>query len=318
MPLLSVQNLYYDYGLKKALEDVSFDIHAGQTTALVGPNGAGKTTLLRCITGLDTPISGTIKLFGDDLYDDPRKARRRIGYISDSFGLYGKLTVRQCLLYMARAYKLPASEQNTRVDEVIALLGLAPYEKTLARQLSRGWRQRVGIGMAIIHKPDLLILDEPGSGMDPDSRHGLSILLRTLRDQGVTCIVSSHILSELEDYCTDMLVIKNGQVLDHVHLNDAAQSRPTRMIHIRLFEGHDAHPHLLTIRSQINVVNANTVDGQTHTILAELNGGAAEQTHLLSALVAANVPVLAFHEHKQTLQNQYIDLTRKNNQARAS
>ena len=211
MSILSVNDLCFDYGLKPALKDVSFSITQGSTTALVGPNGSGKTTLLRCLTGLDSPISGKIHVFDHDLSKDPRAARSRMGYISDSFGLFSRMSVYQCLLYMAKAYNLPADQQKPRVAEVIALLGLEPYQDTLARQLSRGWRQRVGIGMSIIHRPDLLLLDEPASGMDPDSRHALSNILRGLRDQGITCIVSSHILAELEDYCTDMLVIKNGR-----------------------------------------------------------------------------------------------------------
>lgn len=313
MSILSVNDLCFDYGLKPALKDVSFSITQGSTTALVGPNGSGKTTLLRCLTGLDSPISGKIHVFNHDLSKDPRAARSRMGYISDSFGLFSRMSVYQCLLYMAKAYNLPADQQKPRVAEVIALLGLEPYQDTLARQLSRGWRQRVGIGMSIIHKPDLLLLDEPASGMDPDSRHALSNILRGLRDQGITCIVSSHILAELEDYCTDMLVIKNGRVLNHVHLNSASTTTAniqTRMIALRV---QDASPALFIpkIQELRNVLDVAIAKDHPETILARISGDADAQREFLSSLLKHNIPVLDFHEHKETLQNQYIDLTRK-------
>lgn len=315
MTILSVSNLCFDYGLRPALKDVSFSITRGSTTALVGPNGSGKTTLLRCLTGLDSPIAGKIHVFGHDLSKDPRTVRGKMGYISDSFGLFSRLTVHQCLLYMAKAYGIPADQQKQRVAEVVSLLGLQHYEATLARNLSRGWRQRVGIGMAIIHKPELLLLDEPASGMDPDSRHALSVLLLALRDQGTTCIVSSHILAELEDYCTDMLVIKNGRVLDHVTLDGTTLHAPTapapsRVIALRV---QDVNPAAyLAAIEQLDSVTSATMATESHdTILIRIAGGAEAQRALLSALLNNNIPVLDFHERKDTLQNQYIDLTRK-------
>lgn len=311
MNILSVSDLCFNYDLKPALKDISFNIARGSTTALVGPNGSGKTTLLRCLTGLDSPISGKIHVFGQDLSKDQRIARSRMGYISDSFGLFSRMTVYQCLFYIAKAYGVPEEQQKERVAEVIALLGLEPYETSLATQLSRGWRQRVGIGMSIIHKPELLLLDEPASGMDPDSRHALSGLLRKLRDQGTTCIVSSHILAELEDYCTDMLVIKNGRVLDHVRLNtNPARNAPTRTIALRL---HDANPagFLSQIQKLNNVLNAAIAKDPDGTILTQISGGPDMQREFLASLLNNNIPVLDFHEHKDTLQNQYIDLTRK-------
>lgn len=311
MIILSAQNLIYDYGLKRALDDVSFSIQEGRITALVGPNGAGKTTLLRCITGLEPPISGVVTAFGENLFDDPRKSRRQIGYISDSFGLYPRLTVRQCLSFMARSYNIPAESQAARIDEIIELLELQQYAETLTSKLSRGWRQRVGVGMAIIHQPRLLLLDEPASGMDPDSRYKLSLLLLQLRNQGTSIIVSSHILSELEDYCTDMLVMKQGRILEHIHLNSDRSAHMERDVIITLLSAAAREKALPIISSQIGVATVRPDPAELQTIHVTLTGGPDGQARLLGALVRADIPILAYATRQHSLQNAYIDLTRK-------
>ena len=220
MAFIEVQNVTFEYPGKKALDDVSFSIPEGSVVALVGPNGAGKTTLMRCLVALDQPQSGKIIMNGVNVEEDPRAVHAMCGYLSDFFGLYDALSVRQCLTYAAWSQNLPAGKIAKTIDAVAEQTELVDMLEKKAGDLSRGYRQRLGIAMALIHDPKVLILDEPASGMDPEARIGLSRLMRRLRHTGKTIIVSSHILNELEDYCTAMLVIRDGKMSEHVTLKD--------------------------------------------------------------------------------------------------
>ena len=198
MKMVQVENLNFEYPEKRVLHDVSFDIDQGSVTALVGPNGAGKTTLLRCMVALEKVQSGKITIGGLDVSDHPRDVHHMTGYLSDFFGLYEGLSLRQCLTYMAWCQNVAALDVNKQVIDVAAEVGIDHILDQKAQTLSRGYRQRLGVGLALIHDPRLLILDEPSSGMDPDARIALSRMIRRLHKNGKTIIVSSHILNELE------------------------------------------------------------------------------------------------------------------------
>ena len=186
--MLEVRALRFDYPNHPALVDVSFTLPAGSVTALVGPNGAGKSTLMRCIAGLAEPLSGSVYLNGVAITDNPRLAHRDIGYLEDEFGLYDELTASQCLLYAAAARGVPDSSLDTRAEAVAAQLDITHCLPKRVRELSRGQRQRVAIGQAIISAPKLLVLDEPASGLDPEARASLAGLFRRLQADGITQI----------------------------------------------------------------------------------------------------------------------------------
>ena len=213
-PVLEVSALNFEYPGKRALTDVSFALPHGAVLALVGPNGAGKTTLMRSIAGLDEPMSGSITLDGVDVIAEPREAYRKLGYLSDFFGLYGALTVRQSLLHAAGMHALDAAQQTAAVALTAQRLELTSRLDARTDTLSRGWRQRVAIGQAMVHAPQVLLLDEPAAGLDPEARIGLAALFRQLRAEGMTLIVSSHILAELDQYSSHMLAIKEGRALE--------------------------------------------------------------------------------------------------------
>ena len=202
-PLVAVERLVYEYPTARALDEVSFVIERGSITALVGPNGAGKTTLMRCLAALQRPLSGAVEIDGYSTEEQPREVHRSVGYLSDFYGLYDQLTVEQTLRYAAARHGI---EEDTALS-VAERVGLAERLHVAADALSRGLRQRLAIASAILHKPMLLILDEPAAGLDPQARVDLSGLFMDLRAQGMTLIVSSHILSELEDYATDVLMM---------------------------------------------------------------------------------------------------------------
>lgn len=301
-PIISVRNLSFEYNGKKALENVSFDIPEGSVTALVGPNGAGKTTLLRCLVGLEKPVAGAITVAGTDVIDDPRGAHRSIGYLSDFFGLYDTLTVRQCLTYMAWCQKIAPSDINPRISALAAKLKLTEKLDELAGTLSRGNRQRLGIALALVHNPKILILDEPASGMDPEARARLSHMMLDLKAQGKTLIVSSHILNELEDYCTDMLVIRDGKVGDHVILKEY---RSYSAIRVRIAVAGGAGVHLEALKKISGVRDAAV---ECEHLTCNFASDAQALAQLLKDSVAAGIPVCGFTPAERKLQDAYMDL----------
>ena len=165
--MIKVDNLTYEYPDKRVLHSISCNIEQGEICALVGPNGAGKTTLLRNLAALELPFSGSIEIDGTITHEDPRLIHRKVGYLSDFFGLYEDLTVTQCLKYIAWCHKVNANEVQSTVEWAIKKLGLSKYKDTKAGELSRGLRQRLAIAQSILHKPRVLLLDEPASGLDP-------------------------------------------------------------------------------------------------------------------------------------------------------
>ena len=234
--MIDISQLVFEYPGHRALDGVSLRIAEGSVTALVGPNGAGKSTLLRCIAGLEQPLSGRIQVKGISVTDEPREVHRHLGYLSDFFGLYDRLSVQRCLEYSALAMGLPQRQAAGRAEEVAAQLGLGELLQRCPTELSRGQRQRVAIGQAIVHQPGVLLLDEPASGLDPEARGSLSQLFRQLQAQGMTLVVSSHILSELDEYCTHILSIRNGRIESHEALDQVSapipdESRPEMQLY---------------------------------------------------------------------------------------
>jgi ABC-2 type transport system ATP-binding protein len=298
--MIAADQLTYDYPGKRALDQVTFSLAATSITALVGPNGAGKTTLLRCIAGLDEPYSGSIAVAGIDVLRRPRDAHRQIGYLPDHFGLYAELTVRQCLLYAGRARGLDSAALDARMRDVAAQLDIADKLQDKAGSLSRGQRQRLAIAQAIIHRPRVLLLDEPASGLDPESRAALSGLMRRLRDEGMTLIVSSHILAELEAYCTGMLVLQHGRVVEHRVLEHSSRADATREIRLRLSRPVSGLRELLTQRGV--TISSHDTQGARFS----MSGGDDALSSLLQSLLAAGLPVCEFTLEETSLQDVYL------------
>ena len=303
MSIISVQGLNFEYPPHQVLKNINFELAEGSVTALVGPNGAGKTTLLRCLTNLETPLSGHIKIDGINIHRDPRMAHRKMGYLSDFFGLYNDLTVRQCLTYMAWCQKVPEAGLNERIDVVAEDVEITAYLDKKAGSLSRGYRQRLGVGLAMIHEPKILLLDEPASGLDPEARVHLSAFIVRLQQRGMTIMVSSHILAELEDYCTDMLVIRDGEIRSHVTL-DQHQAVEETTIEITLTEPvGDAYMHLMSGYEGVLNVQKNGVSATCN-----FTGDAAAQTAFLKYMIEKGMPVLRFIPMQKTLKSAYMDL----------
>jgi ABC-2 type transport system ATP-binding protein len=297
--MIAVQNLVFDYPGIRALDDVSFAIQPGSITALVGPNGAGKTTLLRTLAALEHPIAGTILIDGVDVLRQPRECHRKLGYLSDFFGLYDDLTVRQCLLYTACAHLIPSKRQSLAVTRAAERLGIADRLESKAGNLSRGLRQRLAIAQAIVHEPKVLLLDEPASGLDPEARHSLASLFLTLQREGMTLLVSSHILTELAEYSTDMLVLKGGVIVSQQSIT--APRTAAVVIRISLAEAYDGIGGLL---SAIGGVTEVRLEGTS--VLFSYSGDPLAQHRLLKELIERGAPVRQFAEEQVNLQQAYL------------
>jgi ABC-2 type transport system ATP-binding protein len=191
MTIIAAEDLVYDYPGARALDRVSFEVQPGTITALVGPNGAGKTTLLRCLAVLDRPASGRIFLDGRDVAGHPRESHRKLGYLSDFYGLYDELTVRQCLSYHAAIHDLAPAEQDEAAARTAQHMDLGALMERRAAQLSRGQRQRLAIAQAIIHDPQVLLLDEPAAGLSPEETRRMVALVRALKGR-YTIVLIEH------------------------------------------------------------------------------------------------------------------------------
>ena len=303
MALVEVDGLVYDYPAQRALHGVSLSIEAGRITALVGPNGAGKTTLMRCLAALERPTAGKIRIDGLELSKDPRACHRLIGYLSDFFGLYGELTVRQSLLYRGLAQGLGEGEAQKAAGVAAERVGLSDRLDQRGAALSRGLRQRLGIAQAILHEPRFVILDEPASGLDPEARDDLSGLFRELRAQGMTLLVSSHILSELSDYATEMLLIDEGRIVDHRSVEDGGQGEAgeERLLLIRLAEADARLPSLLGELAGAEAIES--ADDRSARLL--LAGDAGQRAAILKGLLDAGLPVSDFVAESADLQSLY-------------
>lgn len=298
--MINITGLTFDYPGQRALDDVTLAVARGSVTALVGPNGAGKTTLMRCIAGLEIPLTGQILVNGMDVIEQPREVHRIMGYLSDFFGLYQDLTVAQCLEYAAAAQGLPDHGLSAAVRQTAQQLNLSDRLHQTSGSLSRGLRQRVAIGQAIIHQPKLLLLDEPASGLDPEARASLAALFRQLQAGGMTLLVSSHILAELDEYSTHMLALREGRILENRALQPA-HSLETRCLHLDLALPDVRLSEWLKEQPQITLNNATPNHAEFN-----FHGDLIAQAALLKALISSSFVVSSLTPHQENLQQSYL------------
>jgi len=296
--MIEVRDLVYEYPAKRALEGISLTVPPQTIVALVGPNGAGKTTLLRCLAALEPPYSGLVTIDGLDTREHPREIHTRLGYLPDFYGLYDELTVRRCLTYAAWSHGIAAAAVDGAITKAAERVGLSDRMESRAGDLSRGLRQRLGIGQAIVHEPKVLLLDEPAAGLDPQARRDLSILLISLRDAGMTLVVSSHILAELEDYCSEMIIIEDGKVVGGRPIKVKDVERPRYLIEIA------------TARADfgdfLKEAGIDVMEVDEHHALITHTRNAAARAKLVRDLVTAGFEVSSFGESSRALEEAYF------------
>lgn len=325
-----VTGLRRAFGAVQALDGVDLRARAGRVTALVGPNGSGKTTLLLVLAGLLVPDEGHVRVAGHDPVTDGAAARGRTGWMPDAFGTWDSLTAREVLSTFAAAYRIPQAQADQRVAELLATVHLEEYADRPASVLSRGQKQRLGLARALVHSPDVLLLDEPASGLDPRSRVDLRLLLRRLADEGRTVLVSSHVLSELEEMADDAVFLSKGRTVVGAW-TETAQTR-SRRYQVRSLsaavlidwlgragvawqaDDEDAAPTTAPAALAAPSHPASPV-GPPATTAGDRPGGAlvdvaddADAARLLREAVTAGVPVTSFAPVRGRLEQAYLDL----------
>jgi ABC-2 type transport system ATP-binding protein len=223
--MIQVQRLTKQYGSVKAIDRITFEVGRGEIVGLLGPNGAGKTTTMRVLTTYLAPTSGRAMLAGHDVLDEPLQVRRSVGYLPENVPLYNEMRVTEYLRYRAQLKDVPRSRRRRAISDVISKCRLGEVERRILGHLSRGFRQRVGLAEALIHDPDILILDEPTAGLDPIQIREVRDLIREL-GQRHTILLSTHIMSEVEAVCGRVIIIARGQIalddqLDRIRLDKA-------------------------------------------------------------------------------------------------
>ncbi|WP_149258953.1 ABC transporter ATP-binding protein [Actinomadura sp. K4S16] len=293
------------FGPVEALRGLDITVPYGQVTALVGANGAGKTTLLLILATLLAPDAGTVRIAGHDALARPAEARDALGWMPDAFGVYDQLTVDEYLGFFADAYGLPKQERPRRIRALLSLVHLDDHLGRPVHALSRGQKQRLGMARALVHRPRVLLLDEPASGLDPRSRIELRDLLRSLAADGVAVLVSSHILSELEEIADRVVLVDHGRTAgDHAMAEITGTSARVRW-RIRSLDPEPLASALARELEELPWVQAADVAGGAE--VGPLTEG--EAAGLLARLVAAGVPVSGLAPAGSALESAYLAMT---------
>lgn len=317
-PVLQVHNLVRTFGSLRAVDDLSFEAHAGEVVGFIGPNGAGKTTTMRIAATLDVPDRGDVRVCGYSVIDHPDRARRYMGYMPDSFGKYANMNVLDYLDFYARAYGLRGSARVDAVDRVLTFTELRQLQQKPIRGLSKGQSQRLGLGRTLIHDPRLLILDEPAAGLDPRARVELRELVHLLaRELGKTVLISSHILTELGEICDSVVIIEAGKALAAGKVSEiqkrqraARQLATMRRLSISLTDTHDDSARERLLHWLIQQPQVETGNDTGHHITIDFSGTVIDQHDLLKRLLAEGFLIAEFTGKQETLEDAFMDITK--------
>ncbi|MDT0166566.1 ABC transporter ATP-binding protein [Actinotalea sp. AC32] len=300
------QGVRRHFGPVRAVDGMDLVAHPGAVTALVGPNGSGKTTLLLMLAGLLRPDAGTISVAGVDPTVDGLGARAVTGWMPDAFGTWDSLTAREILLTFAAAYRVPTEVATTRVAELLETVHLADLADRPAHVLSRGQKQRLGLARALVHDPQVLLLDEPASGLDPRSRVDLRVLLRGLAAQGRTVLVSSHVLTELDEMADDAVFVSGGRTVARQTVEEATATRRPWRLRALSQSGLAAWLDAAGVPWTPEDAFAPPADAPGG-VLVELDGEEAAGA-LLRTAVGAGVPVTSLAPAAGALESTYLAL----------
>ncbi|MFQ6101962.1 MAG: ATP-binding cassette domain-containing protein [Anaerolineae bacterium] len=308
--MIEIRGLTKRYGRLTAVKELDLTVEEGAVFGFVGPNGAGKTTTMRVLATLLRPTAGEAWIAGHSVLRERRNVRRAIGYMPDFFGVYGDMKVWEYLDFFAACYEIPAETRLRLVDDLLELVDLSHRREDYVDALSRGMKQRLCLARALAHDPQVLILDEPASGLDPRARVEIRELLRELQAMGKTIFVSSHILSEIEEVCTHIGIIEAGQLVAAGMLEEMRQRiRVQRVVRVGLMGRTEEAQAWLADRPDVVDVEPVTGNGEGNLQIT-FAGDNEALARLLSELVAAGFPVVTFREEVGDLEDVFMRLTK--------
>ena len=292
-----------------AVAGLDLDIADGEIFGLVGPNGAGKTTTLRILATLLRPTSGEAEVAGISVTKNPDDARRVLGFMPDVFGVYDDMKVWEYLDFFARCYGIPAARRRRMIGDLLDLVDLGDRRNAYVQGLSRGMQQRLCLAHTLVHDPQVLLLDEPASGLDPRARVELRELLRELRSLGKTIVISSHILPELEELCTSVAIVDHGRVLAQGRVSDIERRlRAGAVLRVKLLADDAGHETARSWFAEQPFV-ASAALNPDGTIEIGFRGDDQATSRLLVAAVTAGLPVMTFARAASDLEELFLQVT---------
>ncbi|MBP7951264.1 MAG: ABC transporter ATP-binding protein [Verrucomicrobiales bacterium] len=302
---IHVENLHRTFDRIKAVDGITFAIPHGQVVGFVGANGAGKTTTMRILATLDYPTSGRAFVQGINVVLYPRKVRSLLGWVPDSFGTYENMTVLEYLDFFARALNYRGAERVRRIQDVVEFTDLSPLCDRMVNKLSKGQGQRLCLGRALIHDPQVLIMDEPAAGLDPKARVELKRLIRLLAEEGKTILISSHILSELGEMCDSLLFVDKGKIV-HFGTAEALKrgAEEFTFFDVQLAGGPEKLLDWALVSPHVKIAEERKagarilIDSTDPEIIAGV----------LRRMVQDGLPVLEFHREERNLEDAFIDM----------
>ncbi|MBI4851413.1 MAG: ABC transporter ATP-binding protein [Acidobacteria bacterium] len=288
-----------------AVKNVDLFIGAGEICGLIGPNGAGKTTVLKMLAGLLLPTSGRIEIAGEEVGAEPKKLHSFVGYLPDNFGLYDELTVWQFLDYFANAQKVERQSISSRIEKVLDLTRLVSKRNALVGTLSRGMRQRVLVAKTLLGHPKVLLFDEPASGLDPLARKELCELIKMLGSMGQTIVVSSHILSELADFCTSVAIMEQGRLVRSGRINEIVEKISTGiLVCIEMMEDLLVFDNLAATLRQIPEIQ--NISLSNYKINFTFLGSRTQLVELHRQIVLNHSGIISFYEKQLTVEDVFM------------
>ena len=305
---IELRRLHRYFGETRAVHDITFSVRRGQVFGYIGPNGAGKTTSMRILATLDLPSYGDAFIDGFSVVNDPELVRRRLGFMPDSFGTYRDVNCQEYLDFFARAYGWTGAQRKRRLQWILGFTGTEGMANKPIRGLSKGMKQRLCLGRALIHDPAVLILDEPAAGLDPRARIELRKMIRELADRGKTVLISSHILTELAEMCDAVGIIEQGHLLATGSVDEiqAEQEHKTELI-VRILERQEEAEKCLTSSGLDVGIDNVIVDGEL--IRFEFSGDAVVQADIVCHLVNHGFQVAEVSARKKSLEDVFLQVT---------
>ncbi|MDH5506738.1 MAG: ABC transporter ATP-binding protein [Anaerolineae bacterium] len=311
--IIEINDLYKRYGRRTAVDGISLKVEEGDIYGFVGPNGAGKTSTMRIMATLLAQSEGDILVGGHSVKDAPRQVREKIGFMPDFFGVYNDMVVWEYLDFFSACYEIPREQRSKLVEDLLELVDLSHRRNDPVEKLSRGMKQRLNLARTLVHDPQVLILDEPASGLDPRARAEIRELLQELAKMGKTIFFSTHILADVAEICTRVGIIEAGKIVAAGTLDEIQQAlTPFRAVQLSIL---DKQSETMTLLEKTKWVSNLTVAENNHSkshirLKFDFSGDDRALSELLAIMVKAGIPVVHLSEDSRNMESVFLRATR--------